>query len=231
MYYGNNSLWGIQGDGPMVRPYSAREEIAHSATHALGVVGSFVGIAWVIMSATLRSDPWRTAGGIAFGITALLLFGTSTFYHAARAPRAKEVLQKLDHSAIYLMIAGTYTVFTIGVMRGPFAWTLFGIIWLLSVSGIAAEFVGRVRKPVRSALLYLAMGWLGIVAVKQLVVSLTSWQLAWLLAGGIAYSCGVPFYVWKSRPYTHTVWHLFVLAGVACHFVAVLSVVNTPPAP
>jgi hemolysin III len=210
----------------MVRTYSAREEIAHSATHALGVVGSLVGIAWVAMSAALHDNPWRMVGGIAFGFTALLLFGTSTFYHAARAPRAKQVLQKLDHSAIYLLIAGTYTMFTIGVMGGPMAWVLFGVIWLLAAAGIGAEFLSRVRKPVRSALLYLAMGWLGIVAVKQLMVSLTSWQLAWLLAGGIAYSCGVPFYVWKSRPYTHTVWHLFVLAGVACHFVAVLSVVG-----
>ena len=215
----------------MVRAYSAREEIAHSATHALGVVASFAGIAWIAMSAALHGSPWRMAGGIAFGITALLLFGTSTFYHAARAPRAKQVLQKLDHSAIYLLIAGTYTMFTIGVMRGSFAWTLFGIIWLLAAAGIAAEFLGRVRRPVRSALLYLAMGWLGIVATKQLIASLTSWQLAWLLAGGIAYSCGVPFYVWKNRPYTHAVWHLFVLAGVACHFVAVLSVVSASPAP
>jgi hemolysin III len=215
----------------MVRAYSAREEIAHSATHAFGVVGSLAGIAWIAMSAALHGDPWRMAGGIAFGITALLLFGTSTFYHAARAPRVKQVLQKLDHSAIYLLIAGTYTTFTIGVMRGSFAWTLFGIIWLLAVAGIAAEFLGRVRRPVRSALLYLAMGWLGIVATKQLIATLTSWQLAWLLAGGVAYSCGVPFYVWKSRPYTHTVWHLFVLAGVACHFVAVLSVVSASSAP
>ena len=219
------------GNEAMVRAYSAREEIAHSATHALGVVGSLVGIAWIAMSAAAHGGPWRTAGGIAFGITALLLFGTSTFYHAARAPRAKQLLQKLDHSAIYLLIAGTYTMFTIGVMRSSFAWALFGIIWLLAAAGIAAEFLGRVRRPVRSALLYLAMGWLGIVATKQLFVSLTSWQLAWLLAGGIAYSCGVPFYVWKSRPYTHAVWHLFVLAGVACHFVAVLSVVSASSAP
>ena len=215
----------------MVRAYSAREEIAHSATHAFGVVASLAGIAWIAMSAALRGDPWRMAGGIAFGITALLLFGTSTFYHAARAPRAKQVLQKLDHSAIYLLIAGTYTTFTIGVMRGSLAWALFGIIWVLAVAGIAAEFLGRVRRPVRSALLYLAMGWLGVVAIKQLIATLTSWELGWLLAGGIAYSCGVPFYVWKSRPYTHTVWHLFVLAGVACHFVAVLSVVSASPAP
>ena len=215
----------------MVRPYSAREEVAHSATHALGVAGSLVGVAWVVVSAALHGNPWRRVGGIAFGVTALLLFGISTCYHAVRAPRAKEALQKLDHSAIYLLIAGTYTVFTIGVMRGAFAWTLFGMIWLLAVSGIAAEFAGRVRRPVRSALLYLAMGWLGIIAIKQLIISLTPWQFTWLLAGGIFYSCGVPFYVWKSRPYTHAVWHLFVLAGVACHFVAVLSVVNTPPAP
>ena len=213
----------------MVRAYSAREEIAHSATHAFGVVGSLVGIAWIALSAGLNGGPWRMAGGIAFGITALLLFGTSTFYHAARAQPAKLVLQKLDHSAIYLLIAGTYTMFTIGVMRSLFAWTLFGIIWLLAAAGIAAEFLGRGRRPVRSALLYLAMGWLGIVATKQLIASLTPWQLEWLLAGGIAYSCGVPFYVWKNRPYTHTVWHLFVLAGVACHFVAVLSLVSAAP--
>ena len=215
----------------MVRAYSAREEVAHSATHALGVIGSFVGVAWVVVSAAQHGNPWHMVGGIAFGITALLLFGTSTFYHAVRAPRVKEVLQTFDHSAIYLLIAGTYTVFTIGVMRGAFAWMLFGIIWLLAASGITAEFAGHVRKPVRSALLYLAMGWLGIIAVKQLIISLTSWQFTWVLAGGIFYSCGVPFYVWKSRPYTHAVWHLFVLAGVACHFVAVLSVVNTPLPP
>jgi hemolysin III len=160
----------------MVRAYSAREEVAHSATHALGVIGSFVGVAWVAVSAAQHGNPWHMVGGIAFGITALLLFGTSTFYHAARAPRVKEVLQTFDHSAIYLLIAGTYTVFTIGVMRGAFAWMLFGIIWLLAASGIAAEFAGHVRKPVRSALLYLAMGWLGIIAVKQLIISLTSWQ-------------------------------------------------------
>ena len=211
----------------MARTYSAREEIAHSATHAVGVVGSLVGIAWVAMSAILHADAWRMVGGIAFGLTTLLLFGASTLYHAARAPRVKAALQKLDHCAIYLLIAGTYTMFTIGVMSGSFAWTLFGIVWVLAAVGIAAEFLGRVRRPVRSALLYLAMGWIGIVATRQLVASLTSWQLGWLLAGGIAYSCGVPFYVWKSRPYTHAVWHLFVLAGVACHFVAVLSVVNT----
>jgi hemolysin III len=215
----------------MIRAYSAREEIAHSATHAFGVVGSFVGIAWIAMSATLRGDPWRMAGGIAFGVTALLLFGTSTFYHAARAPGAKLMLQKLDHSAIYLLIAGTYTTFTIGVMRGPLAWALFVIVWLLAAAGIAAEFLARIRRPVRSALLYLAMGWLGVIAIRQLIATLTSWQLAWLLAGGIAYSCGVPFYVWKNRPYTHTVWHLFVLAGVGCHFVAVLSVVSASSAP
>jgi hemolysin III len=213
----------------MVRAYSVREEIAHSATHALGIVGSFVGIAWVVMSAAIHGDPWRMVGGIAFGITALLLFGTSTFYHAARTPHIKQVLQKLDHSAIYLLIAGTYTMFTIGLKRDAFAWTLCGVVWVMAVGGIVAEFLGRVRRPVRSALLYLAMGWIGVVAIKQLIVSLTSWQLAWLVAGGLAYSCGVPFYVWKSRPYTHTVWHLFVLAGVLCHFVAVLSVVSAAP--
>jgi hemolysin III len=189
-------------------------------------VASLVAIAWLVITASLYGDGWRMAGGAAFGVTALLLFGASTLYHAARRPRVKELFRKFDHSAIYLLIAGTYTAFTVGVMRGYWGWTLFAVVWVLAAFGIAAEVGGRVRHPMLSSALYVAMGWLGIVAIRALAATLTPLQLKWLLAGGILYTIGVPFYIWKSRPYTHAIWHLFVLAGVSCHFVAVLSVMR-----
>jgi hemolysin III len=136
------------------------------------------------------------------------------------------LLRTLDHSAIYLLIAGTYTPFAIGAMRGSVGWTLFGIVWTLAVVGITAKVSGRLRIPTLSAALYVAIGWVGIFGIKQLSASLTSLQLTWLLAGGVIYTCGVPFYVWKRRPYAHAVWHLFVLAGVGCHFMAVLGVMS-----
>ena len=208
------------------RPYSTREELAHSATHGIGVLASLIGIACLIVTAALYGDVWRVLGGVAFGATAVLVFSTSTLYHAARAPRTKALLRKLDHSAIYLLIAGTYSAFTLGVMRDTWGWALFGIVWSLALFGVIAELAGRGGHPIRSSLLYLAMGWLGIIALKPLLASLTPSQLGWVLAGGVLYTCGVPFYIWKSRPYTHLIWHLFVLAGVGCHFMAVLSVMR-----
>lgn len=206
--------------------YSIAEEITHSVTHGIGVIASLVAIPLLVATASLHGDALRLVGGAAFGVTALLMFGTSTLYHAARGPRAKSVLKTLDHAAIYLLIAGTYTPFTIGVMRGSVGWTLFGVVWTLAVVGIGAKVSGHLRIPLLSAALYVAIGWIGMFGIKQLAASLTSAQLAWLVAGGVIYTCGVPFYVWKRRPYAHAVWHLFVLAGVGCHFMAVLGVMS-----
>lgn len=206
--------------------YSIGEEIAHSVTHGIGAVASFAAIPWLVVTAVLHGDAWRIVGGAAFGITALLMFASSTLYHAVQRPRAKALLRMLDHSAIYLLIAGTYTPFTIGVMRGSMGWTLFGVVWTLAVVGIVAKISGRFRIRMLSTAFYVALGWIGILGIKQLSASLTPAQLAWLLAGGALYTCGVPFYAWKRRPYAHAVWHLFVLAGVGCHFVAVLSVMS-----
>jgi hemolysin III len=206
--------------------YSSGEEIAHSVTHGVGAVASLAAIPLLVVTAALHGDAFRIVGGVAFGVTALMMFLTSTLYHAVQGPRAKTVLRTLDHSAIYLLIAGTYTPFTIGVMRGSMGWTLFGVVWALAVVGIAAKISGRLRIPMLSTALYVAIGWIGILGIKQLSASLTPEQLAWLLAGGALYTCGVPFYVWKRRPYAHAVWHLFVLAGVGCHFVAVLSLMR-----
>jgi hemolysin III len=155
------------------------------------------------------------------------MFATSTLYHAARRPTAKAMLRRLDHSAIYILIAGTYTPLALGVIRGSLGWTLFGVVWALAIVGVIVKLTGAMlRVPWASTLIYLLIGWIGIVACKQLWNNLTAFQFAWLTAGGLCYTGGVPFYLWKSRPYSHVIWHLFVLGGVACHFVAILSLIG-----
>jgi hemolysin III len=205
--------------------YSRGEELAHCATHGLGVVASLAGIPWLLAAAVANgASPWRASGGVIFGASALLLFTTSVLYHATTSPRLRPRLRLLDHSAIYVLIAGTYTPFALGVLGGAWGWTLFGLVWGLALAGIIAKTTLGFRFPLASTLLYLAMGWIGVVAARPLMQSLSPSELAWIVAGGLAYTAGVPFYLWKGRRYTHAVWHLFVLAGVACHFVAVLSV-------
>jgi hemolysin III len=211
--------------------YSRAEELAHVATHGLGIAASLVGIAWlVIAAAAAGAGPWRVTGGVVFGVAALILFTTSVAYHAASSPRLKPKLRLLDHSAIYLLIAGTYTPFALGVLGGAWGWTLFGLVWGLALVGILAKTTLGFRFHVSSVLLYLGMGWLGVIAARPLMQALTTQELAWIVAGGLAYTAGVPFYLWKKRRYTHAIWHLFVLAGVACHFVAVLGVMAPRPA-
>jgi hemolysin III len=205
-------------------PYTRSEELLHTGLHVFGIVASLVAIPWLVVVGAEGQDPWRLAGALVFAVTALLLFTTSSLYHAVREPQLKLRMRRLDHSAIYLLIAGTYTPFTLGVLRGAWGWSLFAVIWVLAVLGVVAKNTVGFRYPRLSTLMYVGMGWAALVAVKPLAAALTDWQLAWLLAGGVLYTLGVPFYVWKTRRYTHAVWHVFVLAGVACHFVAVLSV-------
>ena len=161
-------------------------------------------------------------GAVVFGVSAALLYFTSTLYHAIPTPRAKRVLRVVDHGAIYVLIAGTYTPFTLGVLRGPWGWTLLGLIWGLAALGIVLKAMGGIRYPRLSLALYLAMGWLVVVAAKPLWQLVPAWGLFWLAAGGLAYTAGVGFYAASRLPYRHFVWHLFVLAGTACHAVAVL---------
>ena len=211
--------------------YSRAEELAHVATHGIGLAASLVGIAWLVAAAAAAgAGPWRLTGGVVFGVSALTLFLTSVAYHAATSPRLKPRLRLLDHSAIYLLIAGTYTPFALGVLGGAWGWTLFGLVWGLALAGILAKTTLGFRFPVSSVLLYLGMGWLGVIAARPLMQTLTTHELTWIVAGGLAYTAGVPFYMWKGRRFTHAIWHLFVLAGVACHFVAVLSVMTPRPA-
>lgn len=209
-------------------PYSRPEELAHALTAGLGIVACAVAIPWLAWASF--GDPWRLGTALVFGITALGMFVTSVIYHWARVPERKVVLRKLDHAAIYLLIAGTYTPFALVAMRGAWGWALFGVVWAIALFGVIAKTTIGFRYPKLSVALYIGMGWIAVFATKPLVEALTTSELAWILAGGLLYTGGVPFYVWKSRRYTHAVWHLFVLGGVACHFVAVLSVVRTPAA-
>jgi hemolysin III len=204
---------------------STGEEIASSVIHGVGVLGAAIGLPWLIVTAASRGDPWRLVGGVVFGVAALLLFTASTLYHALPPSRAKQVFRVLDHAAIYLLIAGTYTPFTIGVMRGGWGWTLFGLAWSLAIAGIALKSTLRFRFPVASTALYVALGWLALAGLRPVLRALTPGEVAWLLAGGVLYTAGVPFYASRRR-WAHAAWHLFVLSGAACHLVAVLEAMS-----
>ncbi len=202
------------------RIQSLGEEIANSVTHGVGALAAIAALPVVIVMAVPRGAS-AVVGGAVFGATMVLLYVTSTLYHALARNRAKKVFRVLDHSAIFLLIAGTYTPFTLGVLRGAWGWTLFGIVWALAVTGVALTGSLGVRLPRLSTVIYVAMGWLIVVAIRPLIAHLPRPGLEWLVAGGVAYTAGAAFYAWKRLPYHHAVWHLFVLAGSCCHCVAV----------
>ncbi|MBK7904520.1 MAG: hemolysin III family protein [Proteobacteria bacterium] len=207
--------------------YSAREEWLNCAVHVVGVVASLVALPVLVTTALRTGDPWLLLGGLTFGLSALLMFSTSSLYHAAKSPEMRLRLRRVDHAAIYLLIAGTYTPFTLGALRGRWGWSLAAIIWALALLGIIFKTTSLgFRFHRTSVALYVAMGWLAVVAAQLLMQHLSTLELSWLVAGGLCYTLGVAFYVWKSRPYTHAIWHVFVLAGVACHFVTVLSITS-----
>ncbi len=207
--------------------YSAREEWLNCAVHVVGVVASLVALPVLVTTALRTGDPWLLLGGLTFGLSALLMFSTSSLYHAAKSPETRLRLRRVDHAAIYLLIAGTYTPFTLGALRGRWGWSLAAIIWVLALLGIIFKTTSLgFRFHRTSVALYVAMGWLAVVAAQPLMQHLSTLELSWLIAGGLCYTLGVAFYVWKSRPYTHAIWHVFVLAGVACHFVTVLSITS-----
>jgi hemolysin III len=206
--------------------YSLSEEIAHALTHGLGLVASVGGLVTLVAAAWLRGDAWHIVGCSIFGATLVLLYGSSTLYHGLRNPRAKRLFQRFDHAAIFLLIAGSYTPFTLVSLRGGWGWTLLAIVWCLAILGIALEVAGHSRRV--SVALHLAMGWLVLIAAEPLARSLQPDGLLLLALGGIAYTLGVLFYAWRRLPYHHAVWHLFVLAGSACHYACVLGYVIPP---
>ncbi len=206
--------------------YSVGEEVAHVLTHGLGLVVSVGGLVTLVAAAWLRGDVWHIVGGSIFGATLVLLYAASTLYHGIRSPRAKRFFGRLDRAAIFLLIAGTYTPFTLVSLRGGWGWTLLAIIWGLATLGIFLEVAGHTRRV--SVALHLVMGWLVVIAVEPLVRSVHPDGLLLLALGGVAYTLGVVFYAWQRLPYNHAVWHLFVMAGSTCHFACVLGYVIPP---
>ncbi|OGI55885.1 MAG: hemolysin D [Candidatus Muproteobacteria bacterium RIFCSPHIGHO2_02_FULL_60_13] len=198
------------------------EEIANSVSHGLALLAALIAFPVLVISAAQRSDAAGIVGASVFATTLVLLYLTSTLYHALPRTRAKRVFRILDHGAIYLLIAGTYTPFTLGVLRGSWGWTLFGLQWGLAVLGIVLKSVGGIRYAKLSVAVYLAMGWLVLIAAVPVMNHVPPWGLFWLVAGGIAYTVGVVFYALERLRYFHFIWHLFVIAGSVCHFIAVL---------
>ena len=202
---------------------SLGEEIANSVTHGVALAASFVALPVLVLGALRGGDAWRVAGAAIFGVTLVLLYGASTLYHALPAGGGKRVFRVLDHAAIYLLIAGTYTPFTLGALRGAVGWTLLVTIWILAVLGVVAKSVYRFRYPRLSTALYLAMGWLIVLAFRPLLAHVAPAGLVLLAAGGVAYTGGVAFYATDHRlRYGHAIWHACVGAGSACHVFAIL---------
>jgi hemolysin III len=201
------------------------EELANSITHGVGLALSVVGLIVLIVLSVTRGSVWHIFGCTIFGVTLVLLYSASTLYHSFRTPRLKRILKILDHTAIYLLIAGTYTPFTVVNLRGFWGWTLFSLVWGLSVFGIVWKFFYAERFQIISTLIYLAMGWLVLIAIKPVTIALPLSGILWLVAGGIFYTVGVLFFALKRLPYNHAIWHVFVLAGSTCHYFAVMFAV------
>lgn len=200
-----------------------REEFVNALTHGFGLLASLGGGGVVITLAALFGDLWQLIGAIVFSTSLLLLYGASTIYHAVRDELMKARLKVLDHCAIFILIAGTYTPFTLVGLRGNWGWTLFGVVWSLAVAGVVFKLFCTGRLKILSTLMYIGMGWLALVAIQPMLRELPKVALVWLVAGGLTYTIGTIFYHNKRIPYSHAIWHLFVLGGSTCHFIAVLS--------
>ena len=202
---------------------SIREEIASALTHGLGAVFALAASAVLITLAAINGDGWQLFSSIVFGVALLLLYTASTLYHAIQHPVAKGRLKVFDHCAIYVLIAGTYTPFMLIGLRGPWGWGMFTAIWILAFAGVVFKLFFTGRFKALSTGIYIAMGWLIVVAIKPMLAAIDMWTLGWLLAGGLSYTLGTYFYHRESIRYSHAIWHLFVIGGSVCHFVAVTA--------
>ena len=204
------------------RAYSRGEELSHWLSHGAGFVGALVGAPFLIEAALHNGGGTALVGVVVFAVTAALLYLSSTIYHMLAPGRAKEVCEVIDHAAIYLLIAGTYTPFTLGVLRGTTGWMLLGLVWTIALAGVILKSIHGVRYPKLSISLYVGMGWLIVGVARPLIAHLPLPGLLWLAGGGVAYTVGVAFYLNKRLYFGHFVWHLFVLTGTACHYFAIL---------
>lgn len=208
------------------RAYSRGEEMANWLTHGIGAVLSVVGLTLLIVLASVRGDAWHVVSFTVFGLSLLTLYLFSTLYHLTRSERRRWLFHRLDHAGIFLLIAGTYTPFLLTHLRGPWGWSLLGVIWGLCGAGALFKFVGGARSQAASVVTYLFAGWLILVATKPMLASVPAPALWLLLAGGLCYTAGVPLYLWRRLRYHHACWHGFVLGGSTCHFLSVLLLLN-----
>jgi len=205
------------------RLHDPREEFASAITHGVGAAAAFAGGAILIALAARTGNGWQLTAAIVFGICLLLLYVASTLYHATAHPVAKTRLKIFDHCAIYLLIAGTYTPFTLIGLRGTLGWSLFAVIWTLAIAGVVFKLFFTGRFKLLSTLIYVAMGWMVVVAIEPVMAALDAWTLGWLLAGGLFYTLGTFFYHRESIRYSHAIWHLFCIGGSTCHYIAVMA--------
>jgi len=217
----DNTYMAVRLSAPRHR--SVREEIANSVTHGIGLALSVAGLALLVVFASLYGTVWHVVGSSIYGATLVVLFTASTLYHSARTPKLKHAFKVADHCCIFLLIAGTYTPYTITNLRGGWGWALFGVVWGFAVFGIVFKvlFVNKFR--IASSIGYVVMGWLVVIAIKPMVEVVPLDNLMWLAAGGIAYTAGLVFYATDHVPYSHTIWHMFVLTGSFCHYYAVMA--------
>jgi len=202
--------------------YSPAEEIAHTVTHGVGILLSIGALVVLVAFSALYGDAWHIISTSIYGATLILLYAASTLYHGIPHPKAKQVLRRLDHAAIFLLIAGTYTPFTLVSLRGLLGWSLFGLVWGIALIGVWLELLGPARLRRWSMLLYLGLGWLVVVAIKPMLSAVEPGGLWLLVLGGLSYTVGAAFYAWDRLSFNHAIWHLFVLLGSILHFFSVL---------
>lgn len=206
--------------------YTLGEEIAHGITHGIGAGLSIAGLTALIMLVVIHDPhPGKLASSIIYGCSLIMLYLASTLYHSIQSPKAKRIFRVLDHSAIYLLIAGTYTPFVVMGINSTLGWVVLGIVWGMAILGIGFKVFFTGRFPILSTVFYVVMGWACVIAWGDITANVPSAEIAWLIAGGITYSVGVIFYAATKMPYSHAIWHLFVLGGSVCHYVAVVGLV------
>ena len=208
--------------------YTPRQEFVNAATHGVGAALSIAGLCFMVVYAAGLGDAYRVVSVSVFGGAMVLLYLASTLYHAIPHTPTKNAFRMVDHVSIYLLIAGTYTPFTLVSMRGSWGWTLFGFTWGLAVIGIVFKLFFRGRYSNMTVLTYVAMGWVCVIAAKPVIAAVPGGALIWLAIGGLLYTGGVGFYLWEKLPYHHGIWHLFVMSGTFCHFVSVYWYVLPP---
>ena len=226
-------VWGVARHSHHARPQAEPavtmapqrvqiEELVNALTHGTGALLSASGLGVLVVLACLHGTTLHIVSCSIYGTTMVLLYTASTLYHSVRSPRLKHAFRILDRSCIYLLIAGSYTPFTLVTLQGNWGWTLFGLVWVLAAAGIGLQIFFMYRFKILGTLAYLMMGWLAVFVIKPLIDALPAGGFAWLLAGGILYTVGALFYLVKRLPYNHAIWHFFVLGGSACHYVCVL---------